>query len=75
MEILFALEALGEMSVTEIADNLAVSREQISRSVSFLVKDGFIDKQRNPERRNAAIFLNCSDAPLLKISFRKVTFC
>ena len=35
MEILFALEALGEMSVTEIADDLAVSREQISRSVSF----------------------------------------
>lgn len=55
MEILFALEALGEMSVTEIADNLAVSREQISRSVSFLVKDGFVDKQRNPERRNATI--------------------
>lgn len=55
MEILFALEALGEMSVTEIADNLAVSREQISRSVSLLVKDGFVDKQRNPKRRNATI--------------------
>lgn len=74
MEILFALEALGEMSATEIADDLAVSREQISRSVSFFVKDGFIDKQRNPERRNATIFLNCSDVPLLKISFPKVTF-
>lgn len=35
MEILFALEALGEMPVTEIADDLAVSREQISQSVSF----------------------------------------
>ena len=46
MMILIAIDSVGSLSLTHISERLAISKEQATRAVAALEKDGFISKAR-----------------------------
>ncbi len=48
-DIVMSLALLGEMSMTELAHNLAVSKEHVSRAVSALCDSGLVEKRRSED--------------------------
>lgn len=49
MDLLVGLGFSGKTSMGELAEHLAVSKEQASRAVGPLVKQGYVARARNPE--------------------------
>ncbi len=48
-EIVMALALFGAASMTELAHNLAVSKEHITRAVNLLCESGLVEKRRSTE--------------------------
>ncbi len=47
MDVIIGLDLFGTMSMTQMSDHLAVSKEQTSRSVAPLVEAGFVKRERS----------------------------
>lgn len=50
-DIMIGLSVVGPMSMTQVSEHIAASREQATRAVAPLVERGFVVKTRNPENR------------------------
>lgn len=50
-DIMIGLSVMGPMSMTQVSEHIAASREQATRAVAPLVERGFVVKTRNPENR------------------------
>ncbi len=50
VDVLMGLEVFGKMSMTEVSDHLAVSKEQATRAVAPLVERGLVKRERSVEQ-------------------------
>lgn len=50
-DVMMGLALFGTMSMTQISEHLAVSKEQATRAVTPLVELGWVRRERNPDRR------------------------
>ena len=48
-DIIMRLHFCGKLSMSNLADDLAVSKEHITRSIASLVKRGLVEKRRSSE--------------------------
>lgn len=48
MDVIIGLDLFGTMSMTQMSEHLAVSKEQASRSVAPLVECGLVGRKRSP---------------------------
>lgn len=55
LAIFSALEMEGSMSMKQVADAIAASREQATRAVSPLVRDGMLERHLDPKKRTRVI--------------------
>lgn len=50
VDVMMGLDLFGKMSMTQISEHLAVSKEQASRAVAPLVEQGLVRRERSAEQ-------------------------